>query len=313
MKRLGVITLFMILSIACATILPTTTNAPTPESVTGSISGNVLDEDGSPIPLANIVTQPPTSVVVSDEQGAYSISEIPSGNYIVTSEKAGYKNRSVEVAVTVGGTTTADLLMAQTSSQTAQPLFFEQFETANLGEDWLILDQAGTISVNNGILSLSGGGQGHKRINTRQEFSATVIGVSTKARIKLTGDYQKFGFGVNAVEFPSPTAGFYFDTRSRFDSSGGSENATYLLVTDIPNGRESQTFILKKQVPVTWNEFHEFEVVWTNSMVSFYIDDELQASVPYTFGNSLPVGVWNDRGQHMQTDWVEVQEILSLR
>ncbi len=311
MKRLGMITLFMSLSIACATIIPTATDTPTPEPITGSISGNVLDEEGSPIPLVSIITEPPTSAVTADEQGTYSILEIPPGNYIVTSVKSGYTNTSVQVAVVAGRTTTADIHMTQAFSQTAKSLFSEQFEATNLEEGWLVLDEVGTISINQGNLSLSGGG--HKRINTRQEFSVTSAGVSAKARIKLNGDYQKFGFGVNPVEFPSPTAGFYFDTFSRFDSSGGRENATYLLVIDMPNGRTSQTFILKEQVPVTWNEFHEFEVVWTTSTVLFYIDDELKASVPYIFSDVLPVGVWNDRGHLMQIDWVEIQKLSNIK
>ncbi len=107
MKRSGVIILLILLSIACTTVIPIANS--TPEPITGSISGNVLDENGSLVPLVSIVTEPPTSAVTTDEQGNYSIPKVPPGNYIVTLVKSGYTSTSVQVAVVAGKTTTTDL------------------------------------------------------------------------------------------------------------------------------------------------------------------------------------------------------------
>lgn len=196
--------------------------------------------------------------------------------------------------------------LTSSDSQATPTLLSEQFATTELGSNWSIVKGVGLLGVEENILSLSGGE--HKRLNTQQKFSATPAGVSTKARIRLGGDYQKFGFGVNA-EHGSPRVGLYFDTFSRSDGSGGHENAIHLLILDASAGLTSPVSVLDEEVAVTWNEFHEFEIIWTISTVSFYIDDELKAAVPYTFHGTLPVGVWNDRSQLMQVDWVEVVEM----
>jgi len=57
---------------------------------------------------------------------------------------------------------------------------------------------------------------------------------------------------------------------------------------------------------VTWYEFHEFAIERTPSEVIYSIDGQEVARVADVFGGALPVCVWNDRWDLMQTDWVEV-------
>jgi hypothetical protein len=191
---------------------------------------------------------------------------------------------------------------------TINSLFSEQFTTSEWSKKWSALEEIGLISASNGILSLAGGE--HKRIDTFQTFIPTATGISAKARILFNGDYQKFGFNVNYGDGGSPTSGIYFDTLERLaPESPGHENAVRLLMIEFPTGQSQPVFVFNQEVPVTWNEYHDFEIAWTTSTISFYIDDELKATVPYTITQALPVGIWNDRAQLMQVDWVEVTEV----
>ena len=123
MNRLAlVISLLFLLLTMCApgmtltptvivpTATPTLANTPKTEPTTGKISGKVIDSsDGSPIPFANVITDPPTSSVTTDADGNYSISDVHPGNYRVIAIKLDYTSRDVLISVTAGGITTADL------------------------------------------------------------------------------------------------------------------------------------------------------------------------------------------------------------
>ncbi len=106
MKRpIPVISILFLLLISCnlARTQPSSTT-------TGEISGIVIDSrDGSPIPYANVITEPPTSSVTTDSDGKYSISGVYPGDYRVIAIKLDNTSRDVRVAVTAGEMTTADL------------------------------------------------------------------------------------------------------------------------------------------------------------------------------------------------------------
>jgi hypothetical protein len=123
------VSLLLLLSWACvplATSLPTSTPAPTstavptwtptptstltPTPALGTISGKAIDSvDGTPIPAANISTDPPTCSVTAGVEGGYVIPDVPPGEYAITAVKPGYVSASVKIAVVAGRTTTADL------------------------------------------------------------------------------------------------------------------------------------------------------------------------------------------------------------
>jgi formylglycine-generating enzyme required for sulfatase activity len=77
---------------------------------TGTISGTVVDASSSaPVSGASIVTSPPSSAVLTDTSGKYSISSVNPGTYTVTASRTGYTSGSVNVTVTAGGTTTGSI------------------------------------------------------------------------------------------------------------------------------------------------------------------------------------------------------------
>ena len=78
----------------------------------GSISGTVLDDSTSAaIAGANITTSPPTSAIVASSNGAFSIEDIPVGNYTITAQKNGYKKGSVSISVRENTTTDAVIFL----------------------------------------------------------------------------------------------------------------------------------------------------------------------------------------------------------
>jgi hypothetical protein len=100
---------------------PIPSATPTPKPTTGEISGQVIDSaSNSPIPNANVTTDPPTVSVTADAQGRYVISEIPPGVYTITATKPGYTSASVSISVTAGKTTAADVHLMAMPSPTPQ-------------------------------------------------------------------------------------------------------------------------------------------------------------------------------------------------
>ena len=91
-------------------------DSPTKGKETGKISGTVYDAvNGSAINKALVLTTPPTSAVTTDTSGAYQIANVQSGTYHVRASKAGYDSAGVDVSVSEGNTTTADVSLKRDS------------------------------------------------------------------------------------------------------------------------------------------------------------------------------------------------------
>ncbi len=85
----------------------------------GNISGVVYAPDGkTPVSGVSITTNPPTSAIVSNTSGEFSISSVPVGNYSVSASKSGYGSASVSVAVSSGATAQAVIFLSTSSSFT---------------------------------------------------------------------------------------------------------------------------------------------------------------------------------------------------
>ena len=114
-RRFLVITILLFLLTGC-------TLAEMAHPTTGEISGKVIyPSDGSPIPFANVVTEPPTSSVTTDDEGKYSITRVRPGTYTVMASKQNSTSRRVRVAVEAGENTTADLHLVPVLTMTTPP------------------------------------------------------------------------------------------------------------------------------------------------------------------------------------------------
>jgi len=155
----------------------------------------------------------------------------------------------------------------------------------------------------------------HTRIDTIRTFAPTGQNVVARARIRLAGDYNKFGFAVNPNERDGPITGYYFDTLERLltepEPGPGEEHYVWALAWFQPASGDPNN-LLGVKIEVPWYEFHEFAIERTPSEVIYSIGYNMEggltevAQVTDAFGGALPVGVWNDRGSLMLTDWVEV-------
>ncbi len=189
-------------------------------------------------------------------------------------------------------------------------VFYDDFDGTALDKSkWsLFVDENGEGQwpyVADGLLHSQGY---HTRIDSIPAFPAPEMGQSVMAlaRIRLAGDYHKFGFAVNPTERAGPITGYYFDTMGFEEGGGGCEpNYVHALAWSNPGDR-----FLDVKIPVKWYEFHEFAIERTPSEVIYSIDGHKVAQVEDAFGGALPpVGVWNDHYVLMLTDWVEVSQI----
>jgi hypothetical protein len=177
----------------------------------------------------------------------------------------------------------------------AQIVFDDEFNGNSLDVlNWNLLN--GNVSVGGGLLQ-SSGGPDHKRIDSIPTFGAN--DVTATARIDIDGRAQKFGFRVNPTEFG--TTGYYFDS-----SGTGLTDDPTLPDTVRARAYSGPDLILDILIPVSWGQFHEFSITRSSSQVLFAIDGLQVAGVADSFLGALPVGVWNDRPELMQTDYVRV-------
>jgi len=84
--------------------------SPVPQ--VGTIRGTVTNAlTGQPIAQAGVRTTPPSSSVLTDAAGAFTMGDVPVGTYLVQAERADVGSGTAQVAVTAGATTTAAIAL----------------------------------------------------------------------------------------------------------------------------------------------------------------------------------------------------------
>jgi uncharacterized membrane protein len=78
-------------------------------TATGNINGRVVDADGSPVEAATV--QVAGMSVLTDQDGNYSMSDIPAGEYRITATKTGVGSLTSEVTVRAAAATTFDMAL----------------------------------------------------------------------------------------------------------------------------------------------------------------------------------------------------------
>jgi hypothetical protein len=78
-------------------------------TATGNISGRVVDADGSPVEAATVEVA--GTLVLTDEDGNYSVLDIPVGEHRITATKVDVGDLTSEVTVRAGATTTFDMAL----------------------------------------------------------------------------------------------------------------------------------------------------------------------------------------------------------
>src|ERR1700679_2522051 len=77
----------------------------------GSISGTVKDAAGAVLSGAQVVLQPGATIVASDAQGRYLVTNLNPGNYTLTISYVGFTTSVSTVAVTAGKATPLDVTL----------------------------------------------------------------------------------------------------------------------------------------------------------------------------------------------------------
>ena len=78
----------------------------------GNIEGEILDsETSNGIPSVNITTTPATNSILTDNNGSFVISEVPTGTYTINADKKGYESNSVSVKVAEDKTASAQMYL----------------------------------------------------------------------------------------------------------------------------------------------------------------------------------------------------------
>ncbi|HET9486204.1 MAG TPA: carboxypeptidase regulatory-like domain-containing protein [Chryseosolibacter sp.] len=88
----------------------------------GSIEGTVtFESSGAPAAGVKITTSPVSSTTVTDDQGYFSLTNVPTGDYTVSANLDGYKNASDKISVTKNNTTTTSLQLTPDASTPNSP------------------------------------------------------------------------------------------------------------------------------------------------------------------------------------------------
>ena len=86
---------------------------PTQANLMGAIQGKVTSaNDGSVVSGASIKTIPITNTAISDQSGNFIISNVATGLYALTVSKSGFLNNSLNISVSSGKTTSANIALA---------------------------------------------------------------------------------------------------------------------------------------------------------------------------------------------------------
>ncbi len=190
------------------------------------------------------------------------------------------------------------------ATASSDPLLYDDFDEIDLNSDvWNVIYDFGSIELEGGILTTKGTPD-YERIDSFNDFQAMGYTLFASARIQLAGDYQKFGFRINPGEY-GPISGFYFDT---LESENG--NVVSALIRDFSGPGDPE--ILTVTLEVSWEAFHVFTIEWSPTEIAFHIDGVEKARAAFESNNLIPVGLWNDRPGIMQTDWVEVINVVPV-
>ncbi len=200
----------------------------------------------------------------------------------------------------------ASLTLFSPAAVQAAPLLYDDFDGTVLDSSkWNVIEGGESIQLSDGIMTMQGD-PNHKRIDSFDSFQPSGDTLFASARIQLGGNYQKFGFRINAAEFSGPVCGFYFDTLE--NENGGTVTALIREVSDT----DTVTEILTVPIDVTWNEFHTFTIEWSPTEIAFHVDGVEKARTSFVCDTPLTVGIWNDRPESMLTDWVEVINVIPV-
>jgi hypothetical protein len=123
-RILGAMSVLVVMGILLSSCAKDTIEAET----FGGIEGFVIDgETEESIGTVNISTTPATEAIFSDENGTFTISNIPTGNYTIQARKSGYSSTSVSVNVRESKNASAFIAMSPQDEEPDSSVTRDQF------------------------------------------------------------------------------------------------------------------------------------------------------------------------------------------
>ena len=95
---------------------------------TGSISGTVTDSGHYVLPGARIELEPKGLTVVSDQQGRFTIQNVPGGNYMLAVSYVGLRSYTEQLTVAAGQNTSVEAVL-QVAVKTRPPCKLPWFQS----------------------------------------------------------------------------------------------------------------------------------------------------------------------------------------
>ena len=231
---------------------------------TGKLAGKVTDENGNPVPLANVIIDGTEIGARTKDNGTYIIINIPPGTYNIFCSRGGYTPRK-----TTGVKINLDLTTMQNFTLTKSAIEIEGYEvtearvemvepsktnsgktiTAEAMEDIAVDDLEGVIAIQAGVSITNG--ELHVRGGRSNEVVYTVDGMSVSDPVDggaaLTVDMDAIEFtdvktGGFTAEYGNAQSGIVnIITKSGGKSySGKIEFITDHMIPDIDNSNEDE-------------------------------------------------------------------------
>ena len=80
---------------------------------TGTITGRVTTDGGQPLPAVQVAIAALNTGVLGQQNGTFTIQNVPAGTYQLTAQRLGYRSVTSDVTVTNGGTATVNFTLVQ--------------------------------------------------------------------------------------------------------------------------------------------------------------------------------------------------------
>lgn len=113
----------------------------------GAIQGVVQEaETNDPIAQVNVTTSPPTQSVLTDGDGSFKITDVPTGAYSIEATKTKYDSRTVQVSVQENQKSSATILLEQSEDFNDQSDSLTA-EVTNWFNDRINRDSSGADSI----------------------------------------------------------------------------------------------------------------------------------------------------------------------
>lgn len=172
----------------------------------GSIEGRVQTSSGEGLSSVSITTTPGTDAILTDANGQFTISDIPTGNYTIQAQKDSFITKTVRIAVKEDRVATATIVLEADDSEgssngniSAQVDFVDQINYQNIaGADSNIVDveymirnvssskRIGNYEVYFDIFTSNSAGAGGPK------FNFEVKGDSLRTLERTYGSFQKY-------------------------------------------------------------------------------------------------------------------------